>query len=153
LNYKNPVFLTLQIVPLIIFIIGVILHKKRERLSSDPGYARRLAAPRKAKKGIKQADEYLQKNMALDFYDAVFRTLRDYLGNRFHVPSGGITAEALNSVLDRRDIEKEILSRLKNIFNECDMARYAHSGIDETKMSNTLKEMREIIDYLEKHKG
>ncbi len=150
--YKNPVFLVLQLFPLIIFIAAVNFHKKRERLSSDIGYARRLAAPRKAKKGIRQAEEYVQKNMALDFHDAVFRTLRDYLGNRFHVPSGGITAEALDSVLAGKDIEKNYLERLKKIFNECDMVRYAPSSIDEANMHNTLKEMKEIIDYLERHK-
>ncbi len=150
--YNNPVFLALQLLPLIIFIAGVNFHKKRERLSSDKGYARRLAAPRKAKKGIRQAEEYAQKNMALDFHDAVFRTLRDYLGNRFHVPSGGITAEALDTFLAGKGIDKHILDRLKNIFNECDMVRYAPSGINETKMHNTLREMKEIIDYLERHK-
>ncbi len=150
--YKNPLFLALQIVPLSIFIAGVVFYKKRERLSSDMGYARRLAAPRKAKKGIKQAEEYVRKNMTLDFHDAVFRTLRDYLGNRFHVPSGGITAEALDFVLAGKDIEQDILERMKNIFNECDMVRYAPSSIDEQRMHTTLKEMKEIIDYLERHK-
>ena len=150
--YKNTVFLVLQIVPLIMFIAGVVLHRRQERLSSDLGYARRLAAPRKARKGIKQAEEFLQKNNVGDFYDSVFRTLRDYLGNRFHVPSGGITAEELERVLDGRDLAKDIMDRLKNIFSECDMVRYAPSGVDSTRMGMALKEMKEIIDYLERHK-
>ena len=151
--YKNPLFLTLQIVPLIMFIAGVVLHRRQERLSSDLGYARRLAAPRKARKGIKQAEEFLQKNNVGDFYDSVFRTLRDYLGNRFHVPSGGITAEELERVLDGRDLAKDIMDRLKNIFSECDMVRYAPSGVDSTRMGMALKEMKEIIDYLERQKN
>jgi len=150
--YKNPLFLTLQIVPIIIFIAGVVVYRKRERLSSDLGYARRLAAPRKARKGIKLAEDFFQKNNVGDFYDSVFRTLRDYLGNRFHIPSGGITAAEVDRVLAGKDLEKDIKERLKNIFSECDMVRYAPSGVDSTKMSMALKEMKEIIDYLERHK-
>ena len=150
--YNNPLFLTLQIVPLVIFIAGVVLHRKKQRLTSDLGYARRLAAPRKARKGIKQAEEFLQKNNVRDFYDSVFRTLRDYLGNRFHIPSGGITADEIERILAGKDLEKEIMDRLKNIFNECDMVRYAPSGVDSAKMNTALKEMKEIIDYLERHK-
>jgi hypothetical protein len=150
--YNNPVFIALQTAPLVLFVIAAVLYKKRERLSSDPRYARRLAAPRKARKGIKKAEEYVRKNIPLDFYDAVFRTLRDYLGDRFHLPSGGITAEELDSVLDGKEIEKDYLMKLIKIFNECDMARYAPSGIDENKMNITLNEMKEVIDYFEKHK-
>ena len=149
--YKNPLFIILQIVPLIIFAAGAVAYRKKERLSSDLGYARRLAAPRKARKGIKQAEEFLQKNNVGDFYDSVFRTLRDYIGNRFHIPSGGITAGEVDRVLDGKDLEKDIIGRLKNIFNECDMVRYAPSGVDSTKMNMALKDMREIIDYLERH--
>ncbi|UCE70977.1 MAG: hypothetical protein JSU99_06665, partial [Nitrospiraceae bacterium] len=73
-------------------------------------------------------------------------------GNRFHVPSGGITGDSLDSIIKGEHIDSEIKERLKNIFRECDMVRYAPAEFNTARMEETLTEMRELIDYLERHK-
>jgi len=151
--YKNPLFLVLQTIPLLTFIGAWAMQRRKERLSTDIGYARRLSAPRKARKGIREAEDFLAKKMSTEFYDAVFRTLRDYIGNRFHVPSGGLTADSAGEVLKDKGLEQDMLSRLIHIFRECDMARYAPSEPGPDKMQGTLKELKETIDYLERHKA
>jgi len=150
--YKNYIFWMLQAVPLLVFTALWFYRKKQRRLSTDIGYARRLSAPKKAKKGIHKAEHYLRKNSAGEFYDAVFKTLRDYLGNRFHFPSGGITGDSLDSVMKGKNIDSGIAERVKNIFRECDMVRYAPAEFNIARMEETLKEMRESIDYLERQK-
>ncbi len=151
--YKNPLFLLLQIVP-VLALIGVwVAFKRKERLRTDTGYARRLSAPRKARKGIREAEDFLGNNKTGEFYDAVFKTLREYIGNRFHVPSGGMTADSAGEILKDKGLDQDMLSRLINIFKECDMARYAPSELSRDKMQETLKELKELIDYLERHKG
>ncbi len=151
--YKNPLFLLLQIVP-VLALVGVwMMHRRKERLSTDIGYARRLSAPRKARNGIHEAEDFLAKNRSGEFYDAVFKTIRDYIGNRFHVPSGGMTADSAGDLLKDKGLAQDMLSRLIHIFRECDMARYAPSELGRDKMQGTLTELKEIIDYLERHKG
>ena len=151
--YKNPLFIILQVVP-VLMLIGVwAAYKRKEKLSTDIGYARRLTAPRKAGKGIREAEEFLAKNRTSEFYDAVFKTIRDYVGNRFHVPSGGMTADSASDVLKDKGLAPDMLARLINIFRECDMARYAPSETGGDKMQVTLRELKELIDYLERHKG
>lgn len=150
---NNPLFLLLQTVPLLAFIGAWMMKRRRERLSTDVGYARRLSAPSKARKGIREADDFLAKEMSIEFYDAVFRTLRDYIGDRFHIPSGGLTADSAGEVLKDKGLQQDMLSRLINIFRECDMARYAPSEPGTDKMQGTLKELKETIDYLERHKA
>ncbi|MBI4849785.1 MAG: protein BatD [Nitrospirae bacterium] len=150
--YKNPFFLLLQIVPLLALVSAWILQKRKEKLSTDIGYARRLTAPKKAKKGIQEAEDFLGKKMPQEFYDSVFRTIREYLGNRFHIPAGGITADVVESVLKEKNIDSGLLSKMKNIFASCDMARYAPAELGAMKMDETLKDLKEVIDYLERHK-
>ncbi|MBI5665999.1 MAG: protein BatD, partial [Nitrospirae bacterium] len=151
--YKNPLFMLLQIIP-VLALAGVwIMQRRKERLSTDIRYARRLTAPRKARKGIHEAEDFLAKNSASEFYDAVFKTIRDYVGNRFHVPSGGLTADSAGEALKDKGLAPDMLSRLINIFRECDMARYAPSEAGPDNMRETLKELKELIDYLERHKG
>lgn len=151
--YNNPLFIFLQIVPVLALIGAWIVYKRKERLSTDVGYARRLSAPRTARKGIREAEDFLAKNRPGEFYDAVFKTIREYVGNRFHVPSGGMTADSAGEVLKDKGLAQDMLIRLINIFRECDMARYAPSETGMDKMQETLRELKELIDYLERHKG
>ncbi|MBI5056847.1 MAG: protein BatD [Nitrospirae bacterium] len=150
--YKNPFFLLLQIVPLLALVSAWILQKRKAKLSTDIGYARRLSAPKKAKKGIQEAEDFLSRKMPQEFYDSVFRTIREYLGNRFHIPAGGITADVVENALKEKNIDSGLLSKMKNIFASCDMARYAPAELGAMKMDETLKDLREVIDYLERHK-
>jgi hypothetical protein len=150
--YRNKGFLLLHTLPLILFISVRIMQKRKKRLNTDIGYARRLSAPKKAKKGIQEAENCLNKNSTEEFYDAVHKTIREYIGDRFHLASGGITVDIIDDTLKDRKIEETLLDGLKNIFEECDMARYAPSQLSAENMKNTLKNLKEIIDYLEKHK-
>jgi hypothetical protein len=150
--YRTPLFLLMQVIPVLLFTLIMTLKKRRDRLSTDIGYARRLKAPRRAGKGIKEAEQYLHNNMTRDFYDSVFRTLREYIGNRFHMATGGITVDDVEHVLKDRNIEASVMERIKNIFTECDMARYAPAELGVEKRENTLKELKETIDFLERNK-
>ncbi|MEW6601665.1 MAG: BatD family protein [Nitrospirota bacterium] len=151
--YKNPIFLVLQIVPVLAYFSLWVMHRRKERLSSDVSYARRLSAPRKASKGIRETENFLAHNKTDEFYDAVFRTLREYIGNRFHVPSGGITADSVSELLRDNDLPQDSLLKLINILRECDMARYAPSEFSADRMQETMKGLKEIIDSLERYKG
>jgi hypothetical protein len=150
--FKNPLFLSLQVLPLLLLLSVWLIQKKRERLSTDIGYARRLKAPRKARKGIEEASRHLKNNNAEAFYGAVFRTLRRYIGDRFHIASGGITIEIVDTDLKNRGLPEEVLTDIKDVFRECDIARYAHSGIGSSDMQTTLNRLKDLIQKLENTK-
>jgi hypothetical protein len=149
--YKNIFFLLAQIIPLLLLLSAWLIHKRREKLSSDIGYARRLSAPKKAKKGIHKAEKFLNDQNTAEFYDSIFKTLKEYIGDRFHLPSGGITADIVDDTLRTRGINENILTRIKDIFMDCDMARYAPAEFDTTKMKKTLQDLKEVINYLERN--
>ncbi len=150
--YKNPVFLMVQFVPVILFVSAMIIQRRRERLRTDIVYARRLSAPRKAKKGMRKAQYYLKDNKPEDFYGSVYKTLQEYIGDRYHIPAGGITSDIVDTSLKNKTIDEEILVKLKNIFKECDLARFASSNLVMADMEKTLKDLGEVIDYMERHK-
>lgn len=150
--YKNKGFLLLQIVPILILFSVVTIHNRREKIRTDVSYARRLYAPKKARKGIQQARQLLKKEKTEEFYGSIFRTVREYLGDKFHLPVGGITIDIADEVLEPKGINEEILSKLKDIFRDCDMARYAPSEFGKGEMEKTFQKVREVINYLEKQK-
>jgi len=151
--YQNKAFILLQVLPLLLLISLYGANRRSRRLKTDIKYARLLHAPKGARMGIKRASALLGKKSPGEFYDSIFKTLREYLGDRYHIAAGGITADVVDSVLAPRGLDKDKLERLKNIFRECDMARYAPSEFGRAKMADTLNDLKDIIDYLQRHKS
>ena len=150
--YKNKLFLLLQSILLLCFIVIVTLNKRRERLKTDIRYARRIRAPKEARNGLKESKKYLSQGKIQNFYDTIFGTLQKYLGDKFHLPSAGITANIIDEVLKNKNIDERVLDELRSIFNECDVARYAPTEVSVEKMQNTFLKLERIIDYLERQK-
>lgn len=150
--YNNSYFIGYHAAVLLILLFLLRYRKRKDRLSNDIGYARRLAAPRKARASMRRAERCLKDNDADAFYDTVFRTLREYLGDRFHVPSGGITADAVSELLKEKGIDHNVMQDVKELFHECDMARYAPAALSNDGMAETLQKVRQVIDHMEKQR-
>jgi len=150
--YKNKLFLALQILPLIFLALFLALHKRFERIKTDTRYARKLAAPKKAKTGLKTARKLLSQGRTADFYNSIFKTLQEYLGGKFHLPAAGITVEVVDEVLKSKGVSKEMLGKLEEIFKDCDIARYAPSGFSSSKMEESFRKLQEVIDCLQRKK-
>jgi hypothetical protein len=151
--YRNKLFVASQLIPIIAVISIFFIYRRKERLLTDVRYARRLRAPRKAKKNLSQVYRLLDPKKGDKFFDAVFMTLREYLGDKFHLPSAGITANVVEEELRPRNINQEVLNKIRECFNTCDTARYAPSSVTKEEMVKTFKLLEEIIDELERMKA
>lgn len=85
------------------------------------------------------------------FYDSIFRTLQEYLGNKFHLSAGVITVDVLEPYLKTKVQQDMILTSLREIFNECDLVRFASGQVLEEKMKSTFQRAQEIIDFFERN--
>jgi hypothetical protein len=150
--HQSKGFALLIFIPLLLFGCLMAYQFQQKRLISDVGYARKLKAPRLAKEKLQKARQYLDKNKTEEFYEQTFKTLQEYLGNRFNLPSAGITAEVVESLMSSKNLDKNVAEDLKQCFSECDMARYASASLDHAKMQNALNLLERAIDYLERHK-
>ncbi len=151
--YNNHLFLWLQVLPVFSFLFFFILYRLKTRLETDIKYARRLRAPKKAKEGLLRLKNYFDSGNTGAFYDTVFETLQEYLGDKFHLPSKGITVSVISDSLKNKGVAEDVLAKLKDIFNECDLARYSAAAFNKEKMSGTLKELEEVIDYFQRQKA
>jgi hypothetical protein len=150
--YRTKLFLGFQAIPLLLYLLLIGVYVRNRKLKTDVKYARQLLAPRRAKAGILQARAFLKKGSREEFYNTLFDVLQEYLGNKFHLPSKGITISIIDEQLKYKNIPEEILMDLKNIFSECDMVRYAASQLQQEDMENSLKKLEVVIDYLQRNK-
>jgi hypothetical protein len=148
--YNNKIFLGFQVIPLLLYLITALVYAKKQRLKTDLRYARGLLAPRKARAGILQARKYLDKAEARKFCDILFLTMQEYLGDKFHLSSKGITISVIDEHLRKEGVTEEVLAKLRDIFKECDMVRYASSQMSRENMRDSLKKLEEVIDYLQR---
>jgi len=150
--HNSKAFLLFQVIPFLFLVSALTFFKRNQRLKTDIRYARRLRAPKKARLEIQRALRLLEAGKTQEFYNRVFKTLQEYLGDKYHLPIGGITIDIVDEVLRPVGVEEDILSVLKEIFRDCDMVRYAPSEFTKSQMAGTYKKLQEVIDSLERRR-
>lgn len=134
-----------------LWVLLYVVYRETHRLRTDQVYARRLRAPKKAQAGMLSAKALIQKGREKEFYDVIFKTLQEYLGDKFHLSSSGLTFVAVDEVLSSQGIAPEMIGRIKVIFEDCDMVRYASASFDAGKMRGSLESLEKVIDHLERN--
>ena len=148
----NNLFFYVAILLSIAAWVGVFLnHKRTHRIKTDIVYARQLMAPRKAKQGLIQVKGLIAAGYKEKFYDTVFKTIQEYLGNKLHLSSGAVTFETVQDRLKSKNIEQSIVDEIKVIFEECDRIRYASAGTGQDDLAASYQHLANAIDHLERH--
>ena len=146
--YNNILFLFLQLVPFGAIVAAAVISRRRLRLQTDVRYARFLRAPRAARKNLQAVHRLLAGRDTKGFYETVFKTLQEYLGDRFHLPSAGITAAVVDDPA-LAALDRTTLDRLKECFNECDRVRFSQSDVSAQQMHKTLTLLEAVIERIE----
>jgi len=150
--YRDRLFWAAQLVPFLLLLIFYAGYRRKERIQSDESYARFVKAPRKARRDLAKAKSCLGKDNMLPFYDAVFKTLQNYLGDRFNLPRGNVTSQVIEERLRPSGCDEKMLEALRDIFSRCEMARYASSVPGGREAEDMLEKVRKMIVYLERIK-
>ena len=149
--YQKLGYLLIIILGFIVWLAFNIIYFQTRRLETDTVYAKRLHAPREAKKGLKHAFNLIASEKTREFYDALFKTWQQYLAHKWHWPLGNVTSTAIQELLISKKVDAKIIENVQKIFEECEAVRFAPVHIEKTRMSDSLKRVEEVIDYLEKH--
>ncbi|MDP2913078.1 MAG: BatD family protein [Candidatus Omnitrophota bacterium] len=150
--YKSKPFIFAIALPLLVLLFLYLVQERRDRLRRDTIRASRINAFRSARKGLRGLKRALKKPEPKAFYETIFKNLQDYLGIRFCMPTHGITADVAERALTSRDVDAGMLKKVKDLFEVCDRARFAFFQADNFKMQDDLKELEEVINYLERKK-
>jgi len=151
--FNNSPFLLMHLAFLLVFLCVFLYEKRKRKLKDDPRFARRLCAPKKAREYLLKARQYCSKNDTKMFYDTVFQLLQEYLGDKFHLPSQGITMSVVDEVLKSKGVDEAALDMLRGIFKECDAARYSPGALGKDAMLDTLRKLEEILMFFQKDKS
>ncbi len=150
--YRMKAFWIAVIIPILLLIAVYIVEGRRNRIRTDTIYANRLAAFKVAKSGMKALKRSLRTGDPKIFYDSLFKTMQDYLGNRLNIPIAGVTFDIISQKLLFADTEQGMITKIRNLFTVCDQAKFAFMKIDMEKMQDDYRELEGVIKYLERKK-
>ena len=149
--YKSWMFYVLLAFYVIGWMGGLMYYRWTYRLATDHKFARRLLAPKNARKGLEQAKQFLERNKSQDFYNCLFRTLQDYLGHKLHMAVGAVTMDNVSQNESIVDKAQTVLPELKAALEEFEQIRYASAQPESSVMQKSFKRVERIIDQLERH--
>jgi hypothetical protein len=146
--YGSAFFWLWQPMPLLLFAAAAWYDRRRQRLTGDVRYARFSRAGRQARQGLVAAQKALAEGESAAFYDAVSRTMQEYLAAKLDLPPGAIDADAVT----RRGVAADSVQHVAQFFATCEQIRFAPKSSDGD-MRGVLKLAQEIVRRLERQRG
>ncbi|SYZ73981.1 conserved hypothetical protein [Candidatus Zixiibacteriota bacterium] len=145
----TPIYLLVNGLPVVLLAALYINRKRRERLTTDIGYARSRAAKKIARRHLSSARKRARVNQAAAFYAELRRALFSYVADKKNISVHGLTGDQLLDILKEAGIDEKFLAMAKDLFRRADFAQYAPGTIDQGKIDESLRAAEELLVKLE----
>jgi hypothetical protein len=147
---RQPWFVTLQGLPALALISSVIWRKRKESLANNPRLRRQRYVAQLVRDGLGELQNLAAQNKSEAFFATLFRLLQEQLGERLDLPATSITEAVIDEQLRPRGVSEEILAPLHEMFQTCNLARYAPIKSSQElaaiipKLESVLNQLREL---------
>jgi hypothetical protein len=122
---QQPWFLALQAVPLLAWLSALVWRHRTEMLANNPRLRRRRQVAQIMRQGLLELRQFASDKKSDDFFATLFRLLQEQLGERLDLPASAITEAVIEEHLRPRGAPEATLASLHELFQACNLARYA----------------------------
>lgn len=148
--FASPVHFVLFLLPLFVFIIFIILLRRRIQLQSNEQLLKYKRATKTAQKRLKKASQLLNSGKINDFYEETSRAIWSYLAHRFSIQQAELSVDNILFQLGQSGVAEDILDQLKGTLDFCEFIRFA-PGAASTSPGDILMKAENTIRNLEQH--
>lgn len=134
--------------PLIVFVVLLILFRKRAMDMADVVKTRGKRANKVATKRLRKAKKLMQASKANEFYDEVLRALWGYVGDKLNMSVEKLSRENISDNLKGSDVDDNTIDKFINAIDECEFERYAPGDV-AGNMSRTFESAMSAIMEIE----
>jgi hypothetical protein len=103
----------------------LVWRKRHESLANNPRLRRQREVALRIRAGLKELRAQADQRQAEGFFANLFRLLQEQLGERLDLPASAITEAVIDERLRARAISPGTLQSLHDLFQTCNLARYA----------------------------
>lgn len=134
----------------VVFIILVILFRKRAIALTDTVALREKKANKVAAKRLRNAAKLLTSNNSSQFFDEIMRAIWGYISDKFAMPVEQLSRSNIAEKLTERNVSPEVIQSLIEAIDESEYARYA-PGDSLGNMQKTYDKATKAIMTIEKN--
>ena len=106
--------------PLIIFVVLLILFRKRAMDMADVVKTRGKMANKVATWSLRKANKLIMASKANEFYDEVLRALWGYVGDKLNIPVEKLSRDNISDNLKDSDVDDNTIDKFINAIDECE---------------------------------
>ena len=129
--FASTTYYLLYIIPLVLFILYIIVHRKRVIENANVSLVRTKQANKVAVKRLKIAKKLLDENRKNEFYDEILKTLWGYMSDKMNIPVSLLSKDNVANELEKRGADASLVNELNAALNEAEFARYAPGDAGE----------------------
>jgi hypothetical protein len=147
---QQPWFIALQAVPILAWLSVLIWRRRIDKLANSPRLRRKRQVAQLVESGLGDLRRFAAENKSDEFFATLFRLLQEQLGERLDVPANAITEAVIEEQLRPRDVPESLTNPLHELFQICNLARYAPIKSSQElaavipKAENMLRELKEL---------
>lgn len=108
-----------------------LVFRKMAAMKADVAGSRNRGATKMALKRLKQAEDFLGKNLQTAFYEELHRALLGFASDKLAMKMEDLSKERISEKLIEGGIAGEDVDRFIGLIDACEFARYAPSGGNE----------------------
>ena len=133
---------------LAISAILFLVFRKVEGMRADVEGSRKRRATAMAMRRLKEAGDYLKKDLYTAFYESLHRSLIGFVSDKLSMDMASQTKENIESSLVERGVSSSVASRFTALLDACEFARYAPDAGHEA-MDSHYREALETISIID----
>ncbi|MEQ8323248.1 MAG: BatD family protein [Vicingaceae bacterium] len=146
--FGSWLFYLLWLLPIPVFFALYLAKQRIDSKRSDAAYMKRSRASKMAEKRLSNAKKLLGQGEDHSFYEAVFKALYGFFGDKFNLTTSDISKERIREVLSARSIEVNLIDQAMQILDQCEMARFAPTS--DVDRENVYHQSVELLSDLQK---
>lgn len=139
----RPWFIALELLPVALWGAAVGWRKRHDRVANDPRLRREKQVAAMVSELLPKLRAQAAANQSEEFFATTFRLLQEQIGERLDMPSAAITESVVAERLPKLGASPELLTRLDDLFQACNQARYA--GATVAGMEALIRKIEEAL--------
>ena len=146
---SSPVYVAVNAASVLLFAAAVFYRRRKERLTSDIGYARARAALSKARKRLSKARSLASPDHSREFFTECSLAVMSYVADKLNISPHGLTSESFAALLNENGANEQLLEETNDLLSKCDLARFGATtpGTDDIKAA--LKQAEGVMVQME----
>lgn len=138
------------LIPFILFVIGMILNRRRIKANADLVRVKSKSANKMAQRRLKAAAVAMKAGNSELFYQAVLSGMWGYVSDKLNIAASELNRDNISDHLTRRGADATLIQNFIEVLDHCEYARYAPGANQGEEMDKVYNDSITVITKLDK---